>query len=167
MFNVDFNNIITLLLPPFLRKSKNIAWLKSLVKPLIDLYTLFMAYRVTTVYSLSFTGQVIYLEKLLNDSYNAGLTGIYIADGSGIARIYFSHKSEGFPKQYLYHKSENQTPLYLYHKSEYNSQNDFIIMVPLSLYTQLQLNNDQGLNNMKSLVNLYKLAGKRYTINSY
>jgi len=167
MFNIDFNNIIQLLLPPFLRKIKIIEWLKALVKPLIDLYAIFFQYRTDTLYSLSFTGQVIYLEKLLNDTYNNGSPGIYITDGSFILKTYLYHKSEGGAKTYLFHKSENAAKTYLFHKSEYTITYDFVVMVPAAIYSILQQNNNQGLNKMKALINLYKIAGKRYTIQSY
>lgn len=167
MFNVDFNIIIQLLLPPFLRKSKNIEWLKALVKPLIDVYTIFTTYRSSTIYSLSFTGQVIYLEKLLNDTYNSGLTGIYIKDDNLMSVPFIFNKSEGVVNVYLYNFSESATPFYLYNQSAFISQNDFIVMVPAVIYSTLQQNNNQGLNNMTALIKLYKLAGKRFTIQSY
>ena len=166
MFNVDFNNIVELLLPPFLRKTKIIAWLKALVKPLIDLYTTFMAYRQSVIYLLSFTGQVIYLEKLLNDTYNNGTSGIIIVDGNTLDFPYLFNKSEGVVDIYLYNLSENEDPFYLYNKSEFGTQIDFIVKVPALLYSQLQLNNNQGLNNMTALITKYKLAGKRFIIQS-
>ena len=167
MFDVDFNIGVELWLPPAKRMVKRIAWLKALVKPVINLYSDFMVYQSATIYSLSFTSQTIYLEKLLNDTFNASLTGIYIIDGIVINKTYLFHKNEGGPRQYLFHKSEHQSPIYLFHKSEFNVTVDFIIMVPATVYSQLQNNNNQGLNSMTALVNKYKLAGKRFTINSY
>ena len=154
-------------MPPFLRQLKIIAWLNTLIKPLVDVYNNFIAYRQNTIYSLSFTGQIIYLEKLLNDTYNNGLAGIYIQDGLLITKTYIWHKAEGCPKTYLFHKAEAAAKTYLWHKSEANSMYDFIIMVPSAIYVTLTQNNNQGINNMIALVNKYKLAGKRFTINSY
>ena len=167
MFNVDFNNIVQFFLPPHKRKLKRIEWLKALVKPIIELYNIFMIYRTNTIYSLSFTGQVIYLKKLLNDTYNNGSTGIYITDGTFMLKTYLFHKSEGGAKTYFFNKSENAAKTYLFHKSEYAVTYDFVVMVPSAIYSILQQDNNQGLNNMTALINKYKIAAKRYTIQSY
>jgi len=169
MFNIDFHNIVDENIPSKTGMPKPIfkAWLYTLIQPVVELYYTFKAYRQNTLYRLSFTGQVIYLEKLLNDIFNNGAAGIYIQDGLLITKTFLFHKAEGCPKTYLFHKSEHGDKTYLFHKAEFNSLYEFIIKVPNTVYAQLLLNNNQGLNNMKALVNLYKLAGKRFTIKSY
>jgi len=159
MFNIDFNNIIQLMLPPFLRKPKNIEWLKALVKPVIDLYIIFYAYRTQTLYSLCITGQVIYLEKLLNDKFNNGNVGIYIADGSYNNAPFLYNTAEARPDTFIYKTSEGKPDLFLYNTAEYMIGNDFIVMVPVAITFDS--------NEMKSLINLYKLAGKQYSIQTY
>lgn len=157
------------MLPPFLRGNIMIAWLSALSKPIEQLYVSFMSYRAATMIKVSYNSQVIYLEKLLNDTYNSGGTlPIYIYDTANTQVEYLANKAEGYQSPYIYNKSEPDTgSWYIGNKSEYNAQYDFIIMVPATLYATLLLDGSTGLLNMTALVNFYRLAGKRFTIQSY
>ncbi|CAN5437591.1 hypothetical protein BH09BAC1_BH09BAC1_05080 [soil metagenome] len=174
MFNLDFVLLSKWMLPARRRKAKLIAWLTAGMKAVAELYFAFLLFRAATLYKLSFTGQIIYLEKLLNDQFNNGYpaytnglpTGIYISDPSTfIFPTYLWHKIEQRPKLYLYHKSEGKPPAYLYHRAELNSQYDFIVNVPFQLgnvVTDLVL-----LARIKAWINIYRIAGNRYKIVNY
>lgn len=168
MFNFDFQYVIECLLPPFLRKPKLIAWLMVLVSPIQTLWNEFSAYRLSILDQVSFNSQIIYLEKLLNDRYNIAMVQlIFITDVANVEYQYLANKAEGYPPLYLKNKAEAGDTLYIGNKSEYFGQYDFIVNVPLAIYTDLLTNNSAGLNNMKALINFYKLAGKRYLIQSF
>jgi hypothetical protein len=125
-------------------------------------------YREEVLDKVSFNGQVIYLEKILNDRFNPDMISpIYIIDVANVEFVYISNKAEGYDPVYLSNKAESLTPLYVSNKSEIYGSLDFIIMVPSAIYTNLQLNNNNGISNMTALVNYYKIAGKRFTIQSY
>lgn len=60
---IDWDKVLLWLLPPILRKTTHISWLKTLLTPLSNLYE-------DTLYKMQHTGQVIYLEKVLNEIFN-------------------------------------------------------------------------------------------------
>jgi hypothetical protein len=161
MFNINFNNVVDHNIPPKTGMPKPIlkAWLYALIQPVIELYNIFYAYRTQTLYSLSITGQVIYLEKLLNDKYNNGNTGIYIADGSYKNAPFIYNTAEARPDTFIYNTAEGKPDFFIYNTAEYMVGNDFIVMVPVAITFDS--------NEMTSLINLYKLAGKQFTIQTY
>lgn len=162
MFSVNFKNIVNQNLPPKTGADTPItkAWLYSLIQPIIELYAIFSSYRIQALYTLSFTGQVIYLEKLLNDTFNNGGTEILIADGILKIAPFLFNTAEDADPFYVFNTAEtNEENLYLYNTAEYTGNLDFIVKVPTALVF------DE--NQMKSLINKYKLAGKNYTIQTY
>ncbi len=60
---IDWGKALLMLIPPLLRKPKQAAWIKTLAKPLSSLYD-------DTLYKMQHNGQVMYLEKVLNDLFN-------------------------------------------------------------------------------------------------
>lgn len=63
---VHWSKLLLWLLPPILRKKKHFKWLFSLLKPLETLYD-------TTLYQMQHNGQIVYLEKVLNETFNPGV----------------------------------------------------------------------------------------------
>jgi len=59
---VNFNTLVELLVPTFLRKNKHILLLKTIITPLFTLHQ-------QTLYEMQHDGRTIYLEKLLNEYF--------------------------------------------------------------------------------------------------
>lgn len=148
-FNIDYNTLVRWLLPVPLRKRLILAWLQALVWPVVLLYQAHRRYREANLYRLSISPQVCYLEKLLNDRYDRTDRRIYIDDA--IDR----------PPLYLFQDAENK-PVYLgsrplYRENEFGlNLDDFVVYVPVIVIFEF--------NEMRSLIDLYKLAGTRYSI---
>lgn len=161
MFSIDFEILIKKLTPSaLLYKVRFFCILKSFIAPIVLLYNDFIAYRNISLKRLQFTGQVIYLEKLLNDTYDS--TAIYIEDIADINYLYIANKDEGYPL-YLSNLSENNTAVYIANKSEYVTDYHFKVKIPLTLYNSLGAT---GLDKMKALINNYRIAGKKFIIES-
>lgn len=94
MFNIDFDNLITFLLPGSWRKPKFIAWLKLIISQIKAIYDEFYAFRIQMLYIINFTGQIIYLEKKLNDTFDC--EGIYIENLQYSKKIFLFNKGENF-----------------------------------------------------------------------
>jgi hypothetical protein len=110
-------------------------------------------------YELSFNGQVIYLEKLLNQTFNNDGDEIYIEDGP-VTETYIYNENELNEETYLTNEDEAGTEVYLYNEDESSgTEIGFIVNVPSSL----PINEPQ----LIALINAYKLAGISYTINYY
>lgn len=155
MIQVDFRRIIIWLLPVDPRTTIEVSWLQALFAPLRTLYTLFNGRRVTNLYTLSITPQVCYLEKMLNDRYDDTERRIYITDGERVPDVYIYLEDEQKPL-YIYLDSE-ASPVYIYTKAERETgESDFVVHVPSTI-----IYND---NEMRALLDSYKLASKRYNI---
>ena len=159
MFSIDWLFLISTHTPMEWITDIYLAWMKALLSPIISNYNAFIQYRKDALYKVSFNGQIIYLEHILNDTFDNINRGIYIDNVADNRHDYFYNKVELKPNVYLYNLSEGGPHLYLKNKAEYSNLYDFIVMVP----TAVTFDN----NAMKALVNYYKLAGKRYTIQTY
>jgi hypothetical protein len=152
IFNIDYNTLIRWLVPVPLRQPKMIAWLQALVWPVVQLYQAFRKNRDGNLYRLSITPQVCFLEKMLNDRFDNADRRIFIDDA--IDR----------PPVYLYQDAEEK-PVYLgtrplYQDTEFGiNLDDFTVWVHSSIVFEF--------NEMRSLINLYKLAATRYSIQFY
>lgn len=60
---LKWEKLLLWLVPPILRKKTHFDWLDVLLSPLRTIYE-------DTLYKMQHTGQVIYLEKVLNETYN-------------------------------------------------------------------------------------------------
>jgi hypothetical protein len=196
MYNINFYQLASELLPALLRgKQVVLALVNVCLSPIRDLHQQFIAYRQEAIYKASFTGQIIYLEKRLNDRFDAILRRIYISNVADQNFTYVFNQSEN-ELIYVYnsynilltyttddyvatstgiYRCINSTTgvlpdtssdwvnvsdnTYLLNQIEYNLIYDFIVMVPSVIsFSQPE---------MQAIVNYYKLAGKRFTIQTY
>ncbi len=197
MFNTNWTSLVTNNTPMEWVKATRIAWLKVIVSQIKAIHTSFIQYRSDALYKLSFNGQIMNLKHVLNDKFDSAGRGIYIDNIADLNRIYLYNKSEGRDPFYFYNNYDasvtyaigefsvrdnkvwvansitignvpSSTSVYwTYHKdvvffknlSEYLTLYEFIVMVPVAVVFDI--------NEMKALVNYYKAAGKRYTIQTY
>jgi len=151
-YNLDVNKLGVLLTPPFLRGSILLGFIEAIVEPLKDVHYNFVQNRDRNIYLLEHNGQVCYMEAALNDSFDRSQRRIRIVDGNKYQRQYIYTRAENKPK-YL-------GKIYLHERSDYSDTGiDFIVEVP----RDLQYNDYE----MKALIDLYRLASKRYKIQTY
>jgi hypothetical protein len=60
---LKWEKLLLWLIPPILRKKTHVDWLNALLTPIHTIYE-------ETLYKMQHTGQVIYLEKVLNETFN-------------------------------------------------------------------------------------------------
>lgn len=168
MFNANLYNVFLRLIPLALRKPKLIAWLKVFVSQVKLLKDFFVDFREQKLFFLAHNSQVIYLEHILNHYFNPEGTsndpdyegnGIYITDGQYQDNTYLFHTNEQSNETYLYHTSEQGEETYIYHNTEQGVMTGFIVWVP----TDFSIDE----NEVKSIINRFKLAGKLYNIKYY
>jgi hypothetical protein len=172
MFAINFYAQIIMLLPPFLRQPKMIAWLWVLIKPINSLYATFVGERDNSIRKLSTTSQTISLEALLNAIFNAGFAPAInnnAIDYTG-GGIYIQNTPNAVPFQYVFSVQELQPPLYVYSIGDVNisylwsfpdylQQLNFIVFVPALLPCDYIL--------LRQFVDYYKPMGRNYTIQTY
>ncbi len=152
-YQIEFDKLVLLLLPTFLRKSRLAAFATVLVAPIKEMYQAFREQQKRDWYRLNHNGQVFSLRKVLNDHFDNEQRRIEIMDAEEYERIYIYTPIENQP---LYLNGENEDTKYIYTSSEYNNQFDFVVVVPFGL--------SYNTYKMRALINEYKLITKKYTI---
>lgn len=151
MFNVDFNKLILQLLPLMFRRPVWYAWMRSLVCPVKEKYTEFIAFRNDKLYQLQHNGQVFSMENVLNDRFDNGQRRIYITDGLTKDRVY------------LYTRDENKAaflPKFIHNRADYaDSGVDFIVWVPNAIVVTTE-----EMYEMRAKIDLYRADSKRYKV---
>jgi hypothetical protein len=108
--------------------------------------------RDNNIYKLVHTGQACYLRKVLNDTFDKTERRIYITDG-GDNDVLLIHRDSD--------QKLTELPIIIHRDEDYgDSGYDFVVVIPaaINFTREVEL-------HMKSVINFYKLAGKRYKIN--
>lgn len=155
----DIDEFVLQYIPPFLRKAKLVAFLRSLVAPLVSFrYTLVTAIYPDLERRARYSSQVIVFEKLLNYEFQYLNHEITIDSDPDTDHVYTHGVIENNPL-YLSNSSEN-SPVYLKNHPEYQSPWDFTVRVPQHLF-------NTELPRLKAIINKYKLIGTNYRIITY
>jgi hypothetical protein len=143
------------LIPNRWRDMVTVSFAMALVKPIESLYNTWYNYRQNNLYILEHTGQVCSLRKSLNDKFDPSERRIYIADAEQFAAVVLYTEAEAIEVP-IYTEAEG-IPLVLYTEAEMDSDLDYIVYVPASVYvTQMPA--------LKAHINIYNMAGLRYAI---
>ncbi|WBX72886.1 hypothetical protein PG913_08210 [Tenacibaculum pacificus] len=149
-YNIDFYKWAVLLLPTRNRKAKMLAFIKTLVTPIVDLHYEFLQRRALDEFILNHNGQICYLRKALNDLFDADLRRIQIGDGNQ------------FKRQYIYTRAE-QKPVFLgkfflRDKTDYADTGiDFIVYIPDSIVKSRKI-------ELEKWIEIFKKGTKKYKI---
>ena len=157
IYNVNWGKLLNWLLPEMLRKPKLLAFMNALVFPIQLLHIDLLRFKKQKEYQLSINSQVCRMQAMLNDKYDSGARRIYIDDGHLGNSVYVFTAAEN-THTWLFKSSENN-PLYVYNRNEIKgTAAHFIVYIPTIL------NGNINIPELTSLVNIYKLPGKRWQI---
>ncbi len=151
---VNIKKLSVWLLPTFLRRSKNIAFLHCLLEPLIWFYE-------KTLYETQHTHTVMYMEKVLNEWFKVpgydpvrhkATKKVHIVDAFNPKRVYLYLPIEEKP---IY-----DDIVYLYDEEQLGAEYfNFIVKVP----KEYQYNE----NSLRAVIDFYKQSAKKYQIEHY
>jgi hypothetical protein len=149
-YKVDWDRLVLLLLPTFLRKPNLFGYIKALLSPVDSLHYNWKLMREANLNKLSYNGQKCYLRKALNDIADFELRRIYI------------NEVPVLDPNYLYQPEENldfylDTMFLDLDYSEQGETVDFVVYVPTDV---LELKE----NEIIATLEFYTLAGKTYKI---
>jgi len=164
MFNINWSNLISNLLPWFHVRTVMLSWLGALVHPMQALYTGFLQFREARLYETKYNGQVAELEYVLNDYYyNDGtLRTIYIEDNTDQGDTFIYNTLENEDETHIFNADEaegDEYDTFIYNVNEGSGSSDFIVWVPDTLTFDI--------NEITSLVRKYKMAGPSFSIETY
>lgn len=154
-YRIDIFRFAAMLLPPVLRRSRTFALLKVLVGGIAQLGSDFRAYRDDTGRRMALNGQVIYIEKALNDHFLLPDRTIHVSDIPSLQRTFYLPNGED--TAHVYDRGSPKVA-YLSSGSE-NAQLKFIVNVPSYLASEI--------NDIRNIIDYNKPAGRTYTINIY
>jgi hypothetical protein len=150
-YKVDFNRLVLLLLPTFLRKPVLFGYVKALVSPVESLhYNWTISTRNFNLNKISYNSQKCYLRKALNDIADYDLRRIYI------------NEVPVLDENYLYQPDENLDFFLdtMFLDLDYTAQGeqvDFVVFVPAAVWLEKE-------NEIIATLEFYTLAGKTYKI---
>ena len=156
-YNWNIENLIYFFMPNIKKFPKRFAWIKALLWPLNELHGFFLQYVIDKRYELDFTGQVISLERLLNDKYDDTLRRIFISSAVATEAYFFDEDDDFDTDIFLFDEDDSpeDTDIFLFDGFDSGVSN-FTINIPSDVvFTEAEL---------RALINKYKLAGKYYTI---
>lgn len=143
-----------MLIPSILRKEKLVAYLETILFSIHFLYVKLQGKIQSFVYRITHTSQVYSLQNALNDRFDSTLRRIVIVDAEKSLPNYIFKDSENIPL-YL------DGTVFLSGTEKDSFSVDFIIIVPEDspIFKSRAL-----MNQFVTVVDYYKLAGKRYRI---
>lgn len=158
-YKIDIYKLAQQLLPPVLRRKKLFAFLSVMLLPFAVLLSLFLRFRQQSLDKLNTNGQVIYIEKALNDRFFLKNREIYITDV--VTNTFLYKRSEMQAPFYLHMRGENATKEFMNMRYEDNTGNDgnFMVNVP-SFLSEYE-------DEIRNLIEYYKPAGRSYVLNIY
>lgn len=148
---INFYEIFESLLPTFLRKKIFLHIMSACAKPLVEIYE-------ETLYKMQHDSRVINLEKMLNEHFS--VLDYSPQSHNATKKVFISNAPEQ-PKKYIFQPQENE-PMYLdtVYLGEENPINyKFIVNVPAAYVFSEP--------NLRAKIDYYKLAGKKYIIQTY
>lgn len=159
--NINYHKLVNLLLPIRLRAKETLtAFLHVMLYPIREyLYPLFKRFEKKAWYDLKYqTGQVAYLEFVLNERFDELQTRIYISEADDYDTILWLYRDDEDLPLWLY-KDIEAKPLWLFTEAESylgGDGVDFIVNVPLGLpFEELAI---------RAMIDRYKRDGKSYLI---
>lgn len=159
-YNVNIKRLALLALPTWLRRPLCGAMIYAGVSPLGRLLQELRTFRWTTHYRLSHNGQVCKLRGVLNDEFDPELRRIAIEDsestGERETSTIWCRETERWVML-----PRRGTGAVNIHREGFGGTNnyDFWVTVPGEIMTA------EKETRLRAIVNMYKLAGKRYAVN--
>jgi hypothetical protein len=132
MFNyaIDWLRLIAGNMSQDIRRAVHIYWLYIILKPIRLVYNAFIQFSGDTLYDAKINGQLVKLERMLNDYFDPVLRRIYIDDGEYYEGTNaYSFYLDRSPNAFSYATGDG-TPVYSYAVQGQSEDVDFIVYVP-------------------------------------
>lgn len=156
-YELDIIKYAQHVLHPTLRKKKMFALISVFLLPLTYINNLFKKYRKQSVDKQNINGQVIYIEKSLNDRFFLKKREIFISDIEDTI-TYLHKRTEGQIPLYVYGQAERDKAILKY-RDEGSYDGNFTVHIPNFL--------KEYETDIRNQVNYYKPAGRSFKMEIY
>jgi hypothetical protein len=164
---IDYARLITDYIPYSLRQNRSLQYLFSLIKPIRVDNAQFLQDLKSLTLEAKMNSQLIMVEYYLNNKSLAS-DPVYIVDGQYNSNPYHVYGTEGNGFEYFYKDETNRALIggdksIIYNNDvDLNEDHDFKVIISENDYI-----NDETRNNIKSIVDKYKVVGSKYLIYKY
>lgn len=163
IYSINIKKLVSQILHPEFRLPKVIAYINSLIVPVIFTYNSFFEFVNDIIYKTQHNGALISLEKVLNDRFDSALKRIYIDNVEVKDTKHYYDYGSGRPK-YFYDPGVGP-PLYFYDPSIFNFNGvDFIVYLPSEIRPGNPESERELIIKIKSDLDYYKVSGVKYDI---
>ena len=163
IFDINFYRFFIWNLPVFLRTTVRMAWLKVIAYPVFNIYYRLLNFRKASLYKMLHNSQVVYLQKVLNDKFDATDRRIKVKNSDILEPVWHYDAQE--QKPVYYYDTADNVPVYFRSQSElYELNSDFEVVIPLALKPATQPEIEAFELQVSLLVDYYKLYSKKYII---
>jgi hypothetical protein len=156
-YDIDFQKLIRLLLPVFLRKSLIITFLSSMIRPVILIYNQFKSF--ADFAGTDIKSQTCRLQGLLNDTYDYYDRRIVVRDVNINYDNFFIYDEGEGPAVPLPDEGESDASIWVNEGKLGAIMPDFEVVFPAGY---VLTGNDE--NSLRRIINDNKLASKKYRI---
>lgn len=158
IFEVNFNDLMRLLLPTFLRHSDLLlALLRAAVAPLATLHATLMAHRAATAQSMGYSSQTCYLRGMLNDTYDAGQRRIGVRGNEKVSYVELHVAADEWPVALS--RASTGRLLAANSVSSIGRDSDFLVSLPKSFFGDKNL-----ISKIRASVDRHRLATRYYDL---
>jgi hypothetical protein len=166
VYQINWKSFIGNNLPIDFRQPDTISWLEVLLKPLKDLHTAFLQYRTEALYKINNTGQICYIQKVLNDAIDPYFRRIMVKNARVKMPVYFYEPQENKPVSF-YEPADN-LPVYFRENIDFEGAGaDFIVYLHSDLQPGIPEVDARWFGQIHALIEYYKLFSKTYRLETY
>lgn len=158
-YEINFKRLALLLLPTFWRKPVLATLAYATVSPFSYLHTRFVLFRRESDYRLTHNGQVCHLRAVLNDRFDPIARRLTVTDDADSTGVLLLHEREREIFALLPARDTGRAIIINRRGFGGTSGLDFWVNIPLVLYDTVDV------TRLKAIVDGYKLASKRFSIN--
>lgn len=158
---INWSNVITRIFPPEMRSVSLKAFMISLMYPLQNTVTDNLVFEDEIRRRARYNSQKIVLQDALNVIFTLTANTIVVEGSQNLSyNNYIYNESEGLTL-FSFNETESNSPLFCFNESETVDPFDFLIKVPIGIYTS-ELD-----RRIRAEVKTYKLAGKSFNVVTY
>lgn len=153
IYNINWYRLIKMLVLPAVNRPTVLAFLNAFMAPVRSNYAGFLQFKSESDYRVQHTGQVCYLQKLLNDKFDPALRRIKVENAVPKVPLWVYYPEDDKPV-FVYNETDH--PVFVYNPEDYYTEYDFKVKVPAGLASMA--------NQMMAQINYYKIFSKNYQI---
>lgn len=164
IYSIDWNGLVRKVLPGFLKKPMVFAYLDSALVCLSSVHERFKEEMIEWRYQVEHTAQVIHIEKVLNDRFDAVDRRIYI-ENVGFSEYVYLWPPEDENPHYLQEPGATpDRPVYLLEEDAGTISPDATVYVPAVLKPVDTVEQEVFESGIRGIIDFYKTYGPNYQI---